>query len=162
MRMVRKGDWNLVLDMEGNGQLYHLVGDPAEVDNCYGRPELASIQQELMAELLAWILRVQDLMPLPRKRDVMKTDTRSYIIARRCGWDLEPHRSLSTTSFRLSASPPSRDFLTKRPRSPIRLSLVVCLQALVRQRSPIPTNSLARRNVRLYPPDAPWVHWVQY
>ena len=72
LRMVRKGDWKLTWDMEGTGTLYNLVEDPVELVNRFGRPEDAEIQQELMAELLTWVLRTQDPLPLPRRRYVLK------------------------------------------------------------------------------------------
>ena len=50
----------LVMDMQGRGQLYDLEADPVELDNLYGRPEWAAVERELLAELLAWTLRVQD------------------------------------------------------------------------------------------------------
>jgi hypothetical protein len=78
MRMLRKGRYKLVMDMQGRGQLYDLEADPVELDNLYGRPEWAAVERELLAELLAWTLRAQDPLPLPRKRYVMKTDPRNY------------------------------------------------------------------------------------
>jgi arylsulfatase A-like enzyme len=78
MRMLRKGDWKLVFDMQGKGQLYNLVKDPGELQNLYGRRDAAEIQQQLLADLMAWTLRVQDPLPLPRRRYVMKTDPRNY------------------------------------------------------------------------------------
>ena len=42
MRMVRKGDWKLIVDMAGAGQLYNLADDPAELANLYGLPDVAS------------------------------------------------------------------------------------------------------------------------
>jgi arylsulfatase A-like enzyme len=78
LRMLRKGDWKLIVDMQGEGQLYNLAQDPAELDNLYGAPQVAAVQQALVAELLAWVLRVQDPLPLPRRRYVMKTDPRNY------------------------------------------------------------------------------------
>jgi arylsulfatase A-like enzyme len=78
MRMLRKGEWKLILDMQGAGQLYHLGEDPVELRNLYGQPEVAAIQGELLADLLAWTLRAQDPLPLPRRRYVMKTDPRNY------------------------------------------------------------------------------------
>jgi hypothetical protein len=78
MRMLRKGEWKLIVDMQGRGQLYHLAEDPAETENLYGRPEVARVQGELVADLLAWTLRAQDPLPLPRRRYVMKTDPRNY------------------------------------------------------------------------------------
>ena len=78
MRMLRKGDWKLVFDMQGRGQLYHLASDPAELTDLYSRPEHAAVRQELLADLLAWTLRMQDPLPLPRRRYVPKTDPRNY------------------------------------------------------------------------------------
>lgn len=72
MRMVRKGDWKLAFDMDGNGQLYNMQDDPAELNNLYGRPEAQSIQLELLEDLLTWRLRVEDPLPLPRRRYVIK------------------------------------------------------------------------------------------
>ncbi|MHC4574929.1 MAG: sulfatase family protein, partial [Planctomycetota bacterium] len=78
MRMVRKGDWKLAFDMQGKGQLYNLKKDPGELRNLYGAARAARVQQEMLAELLAWVLRIQDPLPLPRRRYVMKTDPRNY------------------------------------------------------------------------------------
>ena len=68
MRMVRKGDWKLIFDMMGQGQLYNLVNDPAELNNVYGKENYAKIQQKLITELLTWVLRAQDPIPLPEKK----------------------------------------------------------------------------------------------
>ena len=35
MRMLRKGDWKLVYDMNANGQLYNLKADPSELNNLF-------------------------------------------------------------------------------------------------------------------------------
>jgi arylsulfatase A-like enzyme len=78
MRMLRRGLWKLVLDMQGRGQLYDLERDPVELDNLYGRDDYGEVERELLAELLAWTLRAQDPLPLPRRRYVMKTDLRNY------------------------------------------------------------------------------------
>lgn len=78
MRMVRKGGWKLIFDMQGRGQLYNLDEDPVELEDLYGRPEVVEVQMELLEELLAWSLRAQDPLPLPRRRYVMKTDPRNY------------------------------------------------------------------------------------
>ena len=78
MRMVRKGEWKLTFDMEGHGRLFNLVDDPSEINDLHGQPELREKQQELTAELLTWMLRTQDPLPLPRQRYVMKRDERNY------------------------------------------------------------------------------------
>ena len=73
-----QGDWKLIFDMQGQGQLYNLAHDPAELENLYGMPEVSRIEHGMLAELLAWTLRAQDPLPLPRRRYVMKTDPRNY------------------------------------------------------------------------------------
>jgi len=78
MRMVRKDDWKLVFDMQGSGQLYDLKRDPAELRNLYRKPEAADKCRELLEDLLTWRLRVEDPLPLPRQRYVMKRDPRNY------------------------------------------------------------------------------------
>ena len=78
MRMVRRGNWKLVFDMQENGQLYDLDRDPVELNNLYGQPRVADIERELQAELLTWLLRVQDPLPLPRRRYVFKKHPRNY------------------------------------------------------------------------------------
>ena len=78
MRMVRKDDWKLVFDANGKGRLYNLRQDPAEVNNLYGAPEHAEARATLMEELLRWTLRVQDPLPLPRRRYVFKRHPRNF------------------------------------------------------------------------------------
>lgn len=78
MRMVRKGDWKLVFDMMGAGQLYNLAEDPAEVKNLFGKPEHQAKQGELMAELMGWMLRTQDPLPEPHARYVTKKPQRNW------------------------------------------------------------------------------------
>ncbi|MHC4562017.1 MAG: sulfatase family protein [Planctomycetota bacterium] len=68
MRMVRKGDWKLIVDMEGTGQLYNLADDPAELNNRYGQPDVAALQMDMLEELLTWTLRVNDTLPTPGPR----------------------------------------------------------------------------------------------
>ena len=78
MRMLRKGDWKLVYDMQGKGQLYNLTKDPVELNNLYDNRESAEVKQQMLADLMAWTLRVQDPLPLPRSRYIMKTDPHNY------------------------------------------------------------------------------------
>jgi arylsulfatase len=57
-KMVRQGDWKLILPLgrskSGVQELYHVVRDPEEQSNLYGRPEVAAVQKELLALLTAW------------------------------------------------------------------------------------------------------------
>ncbi|MFP5210354.1 MAG: sulfatase-like hydrolase/transferase [Acidobacteriota bacterium] len=62
-KMVRMGDWKLIYDMMGYGQLYHLPSDPCELRNLFGQPHVATEQASLMAELLMWTIRSQDSLP---------------------------------------------------------------------------------------------------
>lgn len=78
MRMIRKGDWKLAFDMQGRGQLYNLSEDPSEIENLCDRPGMRSTRLELLEDLLTWRLRVEDPLPLPRRRYVMKRDPRGY------------------------------------------------------------------------------------
>lgn len=78
MRMLRKGDWKLIMDMQGHGQLYHLATDPYEVDNLYGRPEHAQVQSDMLARLLAWTIRSQDPLPYPVGRYIYKRDQHNF------------------------------------------------------------------------------------
>ena len=78
MRMVRKGDWKIIFDMQGAGQLYNLADDPAELNNLFGRPEVAAVQTEMLEQQLAWTLRVSDPLPTPGPRYTPKTDKRNY------------------------------------------------------------------------------------
>ena len=62
-KMVRMGDWKLIYDMMGYGQLYHLSSDPHELKNLFGDPSVARDQGQLMEELLMWTIRCQDSLP---------------------------------------------------------------------------------------------------
>lgn len=62
-KMVRMGDWKLIFDMMGYGQLYHLPSDPCELKNLFGEPHAAAEQARLMAELLMWAIRTEDSLP---------------------------------------------------------------------------------------------------
>ncbi|MDF3076978.1 MAG: sulfatase [Sphingobacteriaceae bacterium] len=82
MRMLRKGDWKLVYDMQGSGQMYNLAKDPSEVKNLYDDKLYRDKQMELLQALMTWELRNQDPLPLPHPNKVrtygFKTDPRNY------------------------------------------------------------------------------------
>ena len=78
MRMVRKGDWRLVFDMQGRGQLYNLAEDPMELNNLYEDPRYIDVQREMLAELLMWTLRTQDPLPYPKDKYMVKEDSRNF------------------------------------------------------------------------------------
>lgn len=76
--MVRKGDWKLVIDSYGDGELYNLKKDPSEIDNLFGNKKYNDVQMEMMNELLIWELRTQDPLPLPRNRYQFKRNKYNY------------------------------------------------------------------------------------
>lgn len=78
MRMVKKGNWKLTMDAEGHGQLYDLSTDPFELQNLFGRGEHADIQQDLMQEMVLWLLRVQDPLPYPVDKYIPKFPPKNY------------------------------------------------------------------------------------
>ena len=53
LRMLRRDDWKLLFDMQGRGQLYNLAQDPVELNNLYGDPAYAAIQ-ERAAGRICW------------------------------------------------------------------------------------------------------------
>jgi arylsulfatase A-like enzyme len=63
-KMVRMGRWKLTFDMLGNGELYDLEADPAELDDRFGDPACASVRAQLTEELLRWTIRAEDDLPL--------------------------------------------------------------------------------------------------
>lgn len=66
LTMLRMGDWKLLYDMMGYGQLYHLPSDPCELKNLFGEASAAGEQARLMEELLMWVIRTQDTLPTNR------------------------------------------------------------------------------------------------
>ncbi len=78
-RMIRKDDWKLVLDNYGNGELYNLKTDSSETDNLFGQKKHTAVQTELLTNLLAWELRLQDPLPLPRRRYHFKQNPYNYL-----------------------------------------------------------------------------------
>lgn len=78
LRMLRKDDWKLIYDMQGNGKLYDLQKDPGEVYDLFHQKEYEPKKLELLQDLLAWELRTQDPLPLPRQRYVYRGDPHNY------------------------------------------------------------------------------------
>ncbi len=74
-KMVRKGDWKLIVPLErrarvgklSNPELYNVVKDPNEQDNVYGKPEAADVQKELTAMLDAWTAQKPPKIEMPRR-----------------------------------------------------------------------------------------------
>ena len=47
-RMVRMGDWKLVMNSYGRGELYNLKKDPYEINNLFGNSKFVNKQNELL------------------------------------------------------------------------------------------------------------------
>nr|WP_269449695.1 sulfatase-like hydrolase/transferase [Auraticoccus cholistanensis] len=62
-RMVRAGDWKLVVDDEGRSELYHLGDDPAELCDLSEDGEHADRLLTLTRLLAAWMIRTGDELP---------------------------------------------------------------------------------------------------
>ena len=63
LKMVRKGQWKLLFDMMGHGELYDLEHDPAELIDLFDDPAYRDVRLEMVEELLAWTIRTEDDLP---------------------------------------------------------------------------------------------------
>lgn len=78
LRMIRKGDWKLVMDQTGRGELYNLKKDPSEIDNLFDSQKHRSRQADLLKELLTWTIRLQDPLPVPPEPYFLKRNPYNY------------------------------------------------------------------------------------
>lgn len=78
LRMLRMDDWKLIMDSYGNGELYNLKKDPYELNNLFDEPKYRNKQNKLLTRLVAWELRLQDPLPLPRRRYHFKQNSYNY------------------------------------------------------------------------------------
>ena len=78
-RMVRRGDFKIVVDNLGAGQLYHLPTDPYELENLWDRPEHAESRSSLLLELAQWMMRAEDPLPIPENGYPRKADRRNFL-----------------------------------------------------------------------------------
>lgn len=79
MRMVRMGDWKLIYDMVGNGELYNVKKDPSEIKNLFGEKKYAKQQDAMLKELLKWEIATTDQIPVPRNRYYYKRNPHNYL-----------------------------------------------------------------------------------
>jgi arylsulfatase A-like enzyme len=77
--MLREGDWKVVYDLSGNGELYDLSADPMELDNLWDSPAAAAVRARLTERLLWWRLRVAD--DLPEGRYTAKRAERGWVVS---------------------------------------------------------------------------------
>lgn len=62
-RMLRCGDWKLIVHSERPGELYHLPSDPAELHDLFDDPEQLAVQARLLHLLSRWQTRLTDDLP---------------------------------------------------------------------------------------------------
>jgi len=78
LRALRWENYKLLFDMMGVGQLYDLDADPLETKTCLTNPQCAPVRAQMAEKLLAWCLRAQDPLPLPRSRYTYKGAAHNY------------------------------------------------------------------------------------
>ncbi len=64
-RMLRRGDWKLVVHGDGRGELYDLASDPAELHNRYDDPACAAKRGELALDLAQRLAQFAPMNPRP-------------------------------------------------------------------------------------------------
>jgi choline-sulfatase len=62
--MQRYRNWKLVVRTDGQNELYDLEKDPLEMENLYGRPEIAHLQTVLEQRMLRWLIHSSDVVPV--------------------------------------------------------------------------------------------------
>ncbi len=78
VRMIRKGDYKMQIDMMGNGYLYDLSEDRTEVNNLWDNENCVGIKAELLSELTKIMLKNTDIIPAPHDRLRVKTHEKNY------------------------------------------------------------------------------------
>ncbi|MDQ3700266.1 MAG: sulfatase-like hydrolase/transferase [Chloroflexota bacterium] len=63
-KMVRQDRWKLTFDMLGNGELYDLETDPAELHDLFDDPAHRAVRHHLTEALLTWTIRTEDDLPV--------------------------------------------------------------------------------------------------
>ncbi len=81
MRMLRNGDWKLVYDMDGNGQLYNVKEDPSEIVNLFANSRYSAEWDRLVELMLRWEVSTADPLPIPRNRYRYKRNPHNYIFS---------------------------------------------------------------------------------
>lgn len=81
VRMLRKGNYKIQMDMMGKGYLYNLEADPYEINNLWKDNTYESIKAEMLTELMAASLRATDPIPAPHRRYRTKVHPKGYWFA---------------------------------------------------------------------------------
>lgn len=73
LKMVRMGQWKLLFDLLGHGELYDLEADPGELHNVIDDPAYRDPRLTVTEELLRWTIRTEDDLPgaryIPKRGD---------------------------------------------------------------------------------------------
>lgn len=77
-RMLRKGDYALIVDMMGTCRLYNIEKDPLEVHNIAPDPDYRDILLDMSLEMNAEMLRLTDPIPSCRSRYRTKIHPQGY------------------------------------------------------------------------------------
>lgn len=81
VRMLRRGNYKIQLDMLENGYLYDLENDPREMHNLFYDPVFTDIKADMLAGLMAASLRACDPLPVPRHRYHYKRHPKGFWFA---------------------------------------------------------------------------------
>lgn len=68
MRMLRKKNYKIQVDMMGTGYLYDLKADPSEINNLWDNSEFLIVKSDMLTELMAAALKACDSLPAPHFR----------------------------------------------------------------------------------------------
>lgn len=68
VRMIRKGDYRIQVDMMGTGYLYNLKYDPYETSNLWDNDAFTEIKADMLNTLVKMMLRACDTLPAPHSR----------------------------------------------------------------------------------------------
>lgn len=68
IKMVRKGDFKLIADANGNFEMYQLSKDPAELNNLFENGKYRKTKEDLLKCFVTWTLQLQDPLPTPHHR----------------------------------------------------------------------------------------------
>lgn len=78
VRMLRRGDYKLQLDMLGTGYLYNLKNDPDELCNLWEDKACKEVKAQMLASLAAFMMRAEDPIPAPHSRYRVKLHPKGY------------------------------------------------------------------------------------
>jgi arylsulfatase A-like enzyme len=78
VRMLRKGQYKIQVDMLGHGYLYDLKSDPMEIRNLFNKKEYLPTKADMLSELVSAMLRACDPMPSPRRRYCYKAHPKGF------------------------------------------------------------------------------------